>query len=93
MARAASSGWSASHGLTGSSAFAASGLIWPLFLLGAIFNVALPKGGIIVYGLPVTLGYMLIAWAARWAASPSSAGAIYRSRPSCRPSVCSCRWG
>ena len=61
MAQASASGWNASHGPTGSSAFAASGLIWPLFLLVAIFNVALPKGGIMVYGLPVTWGYMLIA--------------------------------
>ena len=61
MAQAPSSGWSASRDPEGLSAFAASGLIWPLFVLVAIFNLALPKGGIMVYRLPVTWGYLLIA--------------------------------
>lgn len=42
------------------SAFAASGLIWPLFVLVMTFNIALPKGGIRLYDFPITWGYLLI---------------------------------
>lgn len=51
------------HGSDGQSAFEASGLIWPLFLLVATFNLAFPKGGVMFEGFPITWGYILIGLA------------------------------